>query len=193
MSTQLRRTGWPVLAAVLLTGCAAPPLRLYTLGDPPPTEDAKPLPRGAPVIEVDRLVLPDALDSDDLLLTDGNVVVRSRTGRWVSRLSLLATGLVTSQLARRAPDALVTDQWPIKAPDYRVMIGIDRLDIARKGWAVMDANWQIFARDRGPESQSPRGHVQIKLTGATATDRDIVRLETALFDRLADRIRLPTS
>ena len=193
MSTQLRRAGWPVLAALLLAGCAAPPLRLYTLGEPPLSEDAKSLPRGGPVIEVDRLTLPNALDSEDILLTDGNVVERSRTGRWVSRLSLLATGLVTSQLARRAPDALVTDQWPIKAPDYRVMIGIDRLDVARKGSAVMDASWQIFARDRGPESRSLRGHAQIKLTGATATDRDIVRLETALFDRLADSIRLPRS
>lgn len=192
MSTQFRRTGWPVLAALLLAGCAAPPLRLYTLGDPPANVDAKPLPRGAPVIEVDRLILPNALDSEDILLTDGNVVERSRTGRWVSRLSLLATSLVTSQLARRAPDALVTDQWPIKAPDYRVMIGIDRLDVARKGSAVMDASWQIFARD-GPESRSLRGHARIKLTGATVTDRDIVRLETALFDRLADCIRLPRS
>lgn len=193
MSTQLQRTGWSVLAALLLAGCAAPPLRLYTLGEPPLSEDAKSLPRGGPVIEVDRLTLPNALDSEDILLTDGNVVERSRTGRWVSRLSLLATGLVTSQLARRAPDALVTDQWPIKAPDYRVMIGIDRLDVARKGSAVMDATWQIFARDRGPESRSLRGHARIRLIGATATDRDIVRLETALFDRLADSIRLPRS
>lgn len=178
---------------LLLAGCAAPPLRLYTLGDSPVSENVKSLPRGAPVIEVDRLILPNALDSEDILLTDGNVVERSRTGRWVSRLSLLATDLMTSQLARRAPDALVTDQWPIEAPDYRVMIGIDRLNVARKGSAVMDANWQIFAQNRGHESRSLRGHARIKLTGPAATDRDIVRLETALFDRLADRIRLPRS
>lgn len=107
----------------------------------------------------------------------------------MSRLSLLATDLVTERLARRAPDALVTDQWPAVAPDHRVMIHIARLDVANSGRGSLAADWQISARDpgRGPI----RGRAQIVLAGPTATDQDVVRLETALFDRLANSIRLP--
>lgn len=181
--------GWMALAALLLAGCAAPPLRLYSLGAPPVTADAGALPRGAVVIEVDRVILPNALDSDDILRQDGNIVERSPTGRWVSRLSRLATGLVTSRLAMRTPDALVTDQWSIEAPDYRVMIHIAQLDVTTGGRALMDADWQIIARD--PEKRPVRGRVQMRLAGPTATDRDVVRLEAALFERLADAIRLP--
>jgi uncharacterized protein len=185
----VRRTGWTVLAALLLAGCAAPPLRLYTLREPSVSENARPLPRGAAVIEVDRLILPDDLDSEDILLRDGDVLERSPTGRWASRLSLLATDLVTSRLAMRAPDALVTDQWPAEAPDYRVMIHVARLDVASNGLASMDADWEIVASD--PERRPIRGRAQIRVAGPTATDQDIVRLETALFDRLADAINIP--
>jgi uncharacterized protein len=178
------------LAALLLAGCAAPPLRLYTLGEPPISEDTQPLPHGAAVIEVDRLTLPDDADSEDILLRDGDVVERSPTGRWVSSLSLLATDLVTSRLAMRAPDALVTDQWPAEAPDYRLLIHVARLDIANDGRATLDADWQISARDSG---RAVRGRAQITLSGPTATDQEVVRLETALFDRLADTIDIPAA
>jgi uncharacterized protein len=174
------------LAALLLAGCAAPPLRLYTLGEPPVSEDSRPLPHGAAVIEVDRLILPNDVDSEDILLTDGDVVERSPTGRWVSRLSLLATDHVTARLAMRSPDALVTDQWPAEAPDYRVMIHVERLDVANNGQASLDADWQISGRD--PGGRPIRGRARIRLTGPTATDQDVVVLETALFNRLADTI-----
>jgi uncharacterized protein len=187
----VRRMGWTALAALMLAGCAASPLRLYTLGDPPVSEDTRPLPQGAAVVEVDRLSLPDDLDSEDILLRNGDVLERSPTGRWASRLSLLATDLVTSRLAMRNPDALVTDQWPAEAPDYRVMIQVARLEVASNGHASMDADWQISARDR--DRRPILGRAQIRLTGPTATDQDVVRLETELFERLADAVDIPAS
>lgn len=190
MNVLIRRTGCAALLALSLAGCAAaPPLRLYTLVALPVGEDVRPLPPGAEVTEVDRLTLPNAIDSEDILLRDGDVMKRSPTGRWVSPLSLLATNLVTSQLAMRAPNALVTDQWPTGAPDYRIMIHVARLDVASNGEAVMQADWQILARD--PAKHSMRGRAQIRLSGPTATDGDIVRLETSLFERLADAINMP--
>jgi hypothetical protein len=143
------------------------------------------------VIAVDHLTLPDDLDSEDILLRDGNVMERSPTGRWVSRLSLLATDLVTSRLSRRAPDALVTDQRPGEESDYRVTIHVARLDVTSNGRASMDADWQITARD--PEKRPIRDRARIRLAGPTATDRDIVRLEIALFQRLADSIAIPAN
>lgn len=52
-----------------------------------------------------------------------------------------------------------------------------------------DADWQIFARDA--RMRRIAGRVRIRLAGPTATDGDIVRLETTLFDRLADAIEIP--
>jgi uncharacterized protein len=190
MNTIIRRTGCTALLALLLVGCAAaPPLRLYTLGDPPVSKHAEPLPREAAVIEVDRLILPNDVDSEDILLRDGDVLKRSPTGRWVSPLSVLATDLVTSRLARRAPDALVTDQWPAGSPDYQIMIHVARLDVTGRGLAVMDVNWQILAGHSGKRAM--RDRIEIRLAGPTTTDSDVVRLETALFERLADAIAIP--
>jgi hypothetical protein len=186
LSAVVRRTGWTALAALLLAGCAARPLRLYTLSESPVSRDARQLTHESVVIEIDRLILPNDLDSEDILLRDGDVLKRSPTGRWASRLSLLATDLVTSRLAMRVPDALVTDQWPAQAPDCRVMIHLARRDVSSNGEALMDADWQISARD--PGGRRIRARAQIRLAGPTATDQDIVRLETALFDRLADVI-----
>lgn len=187
----IRQTAWPALAALLLAGCAGPPLRLYTLGNTPESENARPLPRQAAVIEVDRLILPDYLDSEDILLRDGNLLERSSTGRWVTRLSALATDLVASRIATRASGALVTDQGHVQAPRYRIVIHVARLDIARDGRALMDADWQILTADH--DRRSIDGRARIRLAGSTATDRDVVRLETAMFERLADSIRLPRS
>lgn len=189
MSRMPRLKACTVLVALSLAGCAAPPLRLYTLAEPPVSADARPLPRGAAVIAVDRLVLPDVLDSDDIVLTDGNVVQRSRTGRWASRLSLLATDLVTSRLAMRAPDTLVTDQLGAREPDYRLMIDITRLNVTSKGRALLDAEWEI--RPRTSARGTLRGRVEVALSGPDASDRDIASLDTALFERLADAIELP--
>jgi len=175
---------------LLITACAGPPLRFYTLGRARATDYSLPLSRQAPAIEVDRLILPNYLDSQDILLRNDSSLEASSTGRWVTRLSLLATDLVTSRLAMRVPADLVTDQARVEAPQYRIVVHVARLDIARNGHASMDADWQIIAGDR--ETARTEGRAQIRLTGSTATDRDVVQLETIMFERLADAIHLPS-
>lgn len=178
-----------ILTALAVGACAAPPLRLYTLSDAPATAPHGELPPGAPVIEVDPLTLPDYLDTVDILLRKGNVLERSSGARWASRLSILATGLLTSQLATRAPDALVTDQWKGTAPDYRILVQVTSLDVTSAGVASLNAYWQIIPRDR--QLQIVRDRTQIRVTGPVATDQEVVDLETELFERLAGAIQLP--
>lgn len=190
MKIKIRDTAWVALTAMLITGCAAPPLKFYTRGEVRPTIYTLPLRRQTAVMEVDRLTLPNYLDSQEILLRNGSVLEESSTGRWVSRLSLLATDLVTSRLAKRFPNALITDQGLEEAAQYRIVIHVARLDITKNGRASMDADWQILSGDR--ESRSTRGRAHISFTARTATDMDTVRLETVMFDRLADAIKLPT-
>lgn len=178
-----------MLTALALAACAARPLRLYTLNDPAALGSAGHLHPGAPVIEVDRLALPDYIDTLDIVLRHGSVLERSDGARWASRLSILATNLLTAQLATRAPGELVTDQWRGTAPDYRIMVQVTRLDVTTAGVASLDAYWQIMPRD--PQLQTLRDRTQIRLTGPVATDPEVITLETRLFEHLAAAIRLP--
>ena len=178
-----------MLTALALAACAGPPLKFYTLNGGSVMGSAGRLPPGAPVIELDRLTLPDYVDSQDILIRQGSVLGRSDGGRWISRLSLLATSLLTAQLATRAPGALVTDQWQGTAPDYRIMVHVTRLDITSAGVASLDAYWQIVPRDH--ELPTVRNRTQIRITGPVATDQDVVDLDSELFDRLAGAIQLP--
>src|ERR1700758_4795749 len=96
-------------AVVTLAGCAAgPPLSLYTLSEPSVSKIEPPLESGAPVIEVERVSLPSYIDTRDIVTREGDVVVRSMTGRWVSRLSLLASDFLTDRLANPLFRAVVT-------------------------------------------------------------------------------------
>jgi len=178
-----------MLTALALGACAEPPLRLYTLNDPAAIGPPGQLRPGAPVIAIDRLTLPDYVDTVDILLRQGSVLERSDGARWASRLSILATNLITAQLASRAPGALVTDQWKGTAPDYRIMVQVSRLDVTSTGIASLNAYWQIVPRDH--PLQAVRDRTQIRVTGPVATDQEVVDLETEVFERLAAAIRLP--
>lgn len=178
-----------MLTALAVSACAARPLKLYTLNDPAALGPPGQLRPGAPVIEVDRLTLPDYIDTLDILLRRGSVLERSDGARWASRLSILATNLLTARLATRAPDALVTDQWRGTAADYRLMVQVTRLDVTTAGVASLNAYWQIIPRN--PQLRTVRDRTRIRVTGPVATDQEVVDLETELFERLAGAIRLP--
>lgn len=189
MTSSRTHTALAVLTALAVAACAAQPLRLYTLNDPAAMGPSGMLRPGAPVIEVDRLILPDYLDTVDILVRRGNVLERSDGARWASRLSILATNLLSARLATRVPDALVTDHWRGTAPDYRIMVQVTGLDVTSGGVASLDAYWQILPRDH--RLQAVRNRTQIRVTGPVATDQEVVDLETELFERLAAAIRLP--
>jgi uncharacterized protein len=172
----------------LLGSCAAPPLALYTLGGPAIAADAPPLGGKAVVIEVRRVTLPDYLDTQDILVRHGNTLERSARGRWASRLSLGVTDLLTGRLARRRPDALVTDQPQTEAPSYRILINISRLDVTADGAATLEADWQIVPRD--PAMPTRRDRAGFSVAGPVATDQDVVTLEETVLDRLAGAINI---
>ena len=174
-------------AAVLLAFCAAAPLAVYTLGDAAGgAVDASRLGRRALVVEVARISLPDDLDTQDIQVRHGNVLQPSRRGRWASRLSVAATGLLTARLARRRPDALFTDQPQAGTPSNRILVNISRLDVTAEGTATLEADWQVVPRD--PSRPVQRDRANVSAAGPVATDRDVVALVGAVLDQLAARI-----
>jgi uncharacterized lipoprotein YmbA len=172
--------------AGLAASCAAPPLTLYTLGAPSAATDAPPLGGKAVVIEVRRVSIPDYLDSQDILVRNGNTLARSTLGRWATRLSLEATYLLTGRLAERRQDALVTNDPQVEPPNDRIFVTISRLDVTVSGVATLDADWQIVPRN--PAQPIRRGRAQFTSNGPVATDQDVVTLTKAVLMQLADAI-----
>jgi hypothetical protein len=181
--------GWILLlGSVLVSSCAAPPLTLYTLGAPPIASDARPLGRHPIVIAVARVTIPDALDTEDMLVRDGNTLRRSQRGRWASRLSLGITDRLTERLAARYPRALVTDRPLTETPSERILVNIGRLDVSAEGVATMDADWMVVPRDAAAPARRERGH--FSATGPVKTDQDVVTLVGAVLDQLAGAIEV---
>ncbi len=181
-----RRAAICCSAALLLAACAAPPLTLYTLETTPSPMAALPLGKKPLVIAVARITIPDELDTENIVIRDGNTLRRSTQGRWGTRLSLGITGRLTQRLAERRPDALVTDRPLTETPAYRVLINISRLDITPAGEATCDADWLIVPQDSAKPARRDRAH--LTATGRAATDQEVVTLISTVLDQLATRI-----
>ncbi len=176
------------VATLLTASCASPSLAIYTLGAPAARSDAAPLGRKPIVIEVRRVSVPDNLDSQDIMVRNGSMLIRSTRGRWASRLSLAVTTYLTARLAQRRPDAVVTDQPQIESPNYRIFVTINRLDVTAGGVATLEADWLVVPRN--PTQPTSRGRGRFTSDGPVATDQDVVALYSAVVSRLAGTINV---
>jgi uncharacterized lipoprotein YmbA len=178
----------PVLAALLLAaalaGCAGPPLTLYTLAADAPAPD----PTAAPqtIIAVARVGVPDALDTQDILVRDGATLKRSATSRWAERLSLGITDLMTAELARQFPQALVTDQPQSGPVTTRLAINISQLDVTTAGTITLAADWSLTPAN--PTQAVRRERTTLTLNAPTNTDVGTVQAMRAAIVSLAERI-----
>lgn len=194
MMLTLRRFSCVALLSgcTLLTSCASPPLRLYTLGMPSDQEVRQPhLSARATTIEISRAVLPDYLDSQDIVLRKGEEIVRSPKSRWATRLSLGITDLITNQIAVSHPNELITDQPLADAATLRVQVNISRLDVDENGSAILDANWAVLPLD--PNKPLIRDRVHLSETGDVSTDANIAALMRKMIIELANHVNQSVS
>lgn len=184
----LRRTALALLGScTLLAGCAAPPLHIYTLGIPvhADTKSFRVTPQTT-IVQINRVVLPDYLDCQDIITRSGEELRRSANSRWASRLSLGITDLITNEVAATQHNALFTDQPLIKAADMQVVIAISEFDVDVNGHAVLNAHWAIAPRDR--HQPILRNIVHLSATGPAKTDADTAALMRNLVMQLATHI-----
>jgi uncharacterized protein len=175
-----------VVLSLLVASCASPPLTLYTLEPSDAASKAAPLTNRAIVIEIRRVAIPDFLDTQDILVRDGNTLQRSTHARWASRLSLGITRYLTSVLAARRSDALVTDQPQIETPNDRIFVVISTLDVTNAGIATLEADWTIVPRNPNLPTRRRRG--RFTASGPVASDQDVVTLMQTVLTQLADAI-----
>ncbi|MCX5616394.1 PqiC family protein [Bombella sp. TMW 2.2559] len=183
-----RRTALALLGGCgLLAGCASPQLYIYTLGIPLHT-DTKSL-QVSPqttVVQVNRVVMPDYLDCQDIITRQGEEIRRSPNSRWASRLSLGVTDLITNEVAATQRNALFTDQPLAQSADMQVMIAISEFDVDISGHAILNAHWAIVPRDR--HKPLLRNIVHLVAKGPVKTDADTAALMRNLVMQLATQI-----
>lgn len=178
------------VATALLTGCASSAVRFYTLGAPAIAQNANPLNAATPTVSIDRIALPDYLDTQDMYLRDDNQIIRSPNGRWASRLSQGATDFLAARLGQAWPHAFVTDQPQAGTADERLTINISRLDISHNGQAALDADWTIIPKDE--KRPVLHNRASFSANGTVATDSDNARLTQNLLDQLSRQIAAST-
>ena len=174
------------IGLLLMSGCAAPPVHFYTLGPPSVALSTAALNPTTPVVVLDRITLPDYLDTQDMAVRSGNEIMRSANGRWAERLSEAATSLLAARLGESWPNTFVTTARQSSTPNARLSINVTRLDITQNGQGTLDADWTLVPADEHRDVSRARG--VFTASGATTTDGGNVALTEQLLNALAQRI-----
>ena len=170
-----------------LAACASgPPPAFYVLGAMPPAATRTVPETGVPVVLVKPVMVPDYLDTTDLVVRDGGEVIPSRTGRWGERLSVGITRTLAAGLADRLPCMKVTAAQSPERPVRQVLVDVDAFEARTDGLIILTARWSIMdGAGRGP-MLAERITLTVPLAGTG--DAAIVAAMTRAVSDLADRI-----
>jgi uncharacterized lipoprotein YmbA len=177
----------------LLAGCASrPPQNVFVLGATTAVAPGVRDDTGRRVIEVKPVLIPDHLDTTDILLRTGsNELTASPTGIWGERLSIGITQALTSALARRVPSASVVDNPPATRPALQVLVDITALEVRPGGDCVLTARWTILrSRSDAGLRQATASAQGSFVTHAEAGDAGVVAAINAAIDQLADQVAI---
>ena len=143
-----------------------------------------------PELQLQRVLVPDYLDTTDLVLRVSTHEIReSSTGRLAERLSLGVTHALRSDLAARIPmDTMVLAQ-PADKSARRIAVNVDAFDVWPNGRCVLAADWSILGADRGGVLAADRGtFTTAAASGGSSNDAAIVSAMADAVHQLGDRI-----
>ena len=148
--------------ALTLTACGitgtSPEPRFYTLASeaPPPA----PASAGAYTIVVGPVTIPEVVDRPQIVTrTAESRVEIAELSRWAAPLKSEISRVIADHLATALPGARVStmEQRATGAPDYRVIVDVQRFDSSNEGSAIQ-ASWQVRTKDN-PAAVSGRSVV----------------------------------
>ncbi len=171
----IRRLG--LATVLLLAGCASNPQRLFVLSPPAEPRQAVSPETTRPEFYLRPVVVPDFLDTTDILLRRGpNEITPSPTGRWGERLS----DGITQALAAALGAPVMLD--PAATGSARqIVVTVEAFDVQPNGACVLTAHWTIG---------NARGRATVVTAGAAGPvdDAAIAAAMSATVVRLADAI-----
>jgi uncharacterized protein len=142
-----------------------------------------------PVIHLQRVLIPDYLDTNDILLRVGaHEIHESATGRFGERLSLGVTHALRSDLASRLPQDTIVLAQPTDSPARQILVNVDAFDVWPTGRCVLVADWTILDTDRRKLLYADRGTFTTAPAGVDPGDGAIVTAMAGAVRQLADRI-----
>jgi uncharacterized protein len=145
------------LAACGITGTSPEP-RFYTLASEAPLSA---LPSAAAyTVVVGPVTIPDVVDRPQIVTrTAENRVEIAEQARWAAPLKSEIARVIADHLAKTLPNARVStmEQRATGAPDYRVIVDVQRFDSSNEG-AAIQAAWQVRTKEN-PTALSGRSVV----------------------------------
>lgn len=177
-----------MLALLLLpAGCAAPALQTYVLAVPTDPAAASVEAMPADVIELRPVLLPEPIDTRDIVRSAGpSRLLSSRNGRWASRLSVGLRQALADDLSVRLPRSAIVTRSPLQPDFRRLSLTVARFDLDDAGTLVLDADW-IVETARPPAIVVHR-RAHLVAAGVATGDAAQVAAMSGLVDQLAAAI-----
>jgi uncharacterized protein len=175
----------PVLALLMLAGCASsPPTRFFALDAVPPA--APPADGSGVPVKIDAVHIPPALDRESMVRGESDSQLQiSSQDRWAGDLGEMIGRVLTQDLEQRLPSGMViAPQSPAPTGTRGVVVDILTFQ-PQAGEVVLDADWTLL---EGTQS-NPMLHRSVHLTANAATSaQDEAAAMSALLGQLADGI-----
>ena len=138
--------------AFAVSGCGtSPPVRYFTLASEPSQAARKADATANPyAIAVGPVTVPELVDRPHLVLRTSSTQVQvAEQARWAAPLKSEIPRVVADQLASLLTGAstATSSQRAVSAPDYRVLIDIQRFDSTPGVSAAIEASWTVRTRD----------------------------------------------
>jgi uncharacterized protein len=142
-----------------------------------------------PVMQLERVLIPDYLDTSDILLWVGpHEIHESATGRFAERLSLGITHALRSDLSARLPLYTIALTQSGARPARQILVTVDAFDVWPTGRCILIADWTILDADRKVLLSADRGTFTTGALGANPGDGAIVAAMADAVRQLADHI-----
>ena len=142
-----------------------------------------------PVLQLQRVLIPDYLDTTDILLRVGaHEIHESATGRFGERLSLGVTDALRSDLASQLPLYTIALAQSADRPARQILVDVDAFDVWPTGRCVLVASWTILDAHRRALLSADRGTFTTAAAGVNPDDGAIVTAMADAVRQLADHI-----
>jgi uncharacterized protein len=174
----------------LFAGCASHPSRnIYVLNSASNSAVSTAGAAAAPVLQLQRVLVPDYLDTTDIFLrVDQHELQASHTGRWGERLSVGITQALRADLADRLPKETVSVGKASDRSARQILVTVDAFDVWADGHCILKANWSLETEDRAVVKNGQGTFTAPVAGGATGGDGAIVSSMANAVGQLADSI-----
>jgi uncharacterized lipoprotein YmbA len=172
-------------------GCASlPPRKIYLLNGASEAATEVSAAGAAPSLRLDRVLVPDYLDTTDILTRAGaHELQSSQSGRWGERLSLGITHALRADLAVLMPAGGVVTTQPSGSGVRRLLVTVETFDVWADGHCILTANWTLLEKDGRDAVSTGRGAFTTPAAGGgIAGDAAVIAAMANAVSQLADSI-----